>query len=291
VTAGDLVARTRRYYDANTSRFLRFGQGGYTGALHRSVWGPSVTTEREAFEYPNRFVLERLPELGAGRDLHVLDLGCGVGASLAYLASHANVRGTGITISPVQAGLARERLAACGLSAMVRIIEASYLDLPPEVGVADAAFSIEAFYHCPDNDRYFAQAAAHLALGGRLLILDDFLSERAVRGLSTREERLIREFNEGWVTSPTNNLAAVETCAARHGLVLTENVDLTPHLELVRPRDRLIASFIALTRRVPLRTEYFKNFLGGNALNEGLRKGVLEYRFLVFEKISAVSMG
>jgi SAM-dependent methyltransferase len=284
VTASDLVARTRRYYDANTPRFLRFGQGGHTGAIHRSVWGPSVKSEREAFEYPNEFILERLQRRGDGSEQHVLDLGCGVGASLAYLAGRANIRGTGITISPVQAGIARRRLSAAGLGTKVRILEASYLDLPPEVGSAHAAFSIEAFYHCPDNDRYFAQVAAHLRPGGLLLILDDFFSERAARGLSAREERLIREFNEGWVTSPTNTVPAVEACAARHGLGLVENVDFTPYLELGRPRDRLIAAFVALTRHMPVQSEYFKNFLGGNALNESLRKGVLEYRFLVFEK-------
>ena len=201
MAASDLVARTRRYYDANTPRFLRFGQGGYTGAIHRSVWGPSVTSEREAFEYPNRFVLERLRARGQGRELHALDLGCGVGASLAYLASHANVRGTGITISPVQAALARERLAASGLDGRIRVIEASYLDLPPDVGVADAAFSIEAFYHCPDNDRYFAQVAAHFVPGGLLLVLDDFFSERAARGLSAREARLIRAVSRFSISS------------------------------------------------------------------------------------------
>jgi SAM-dependent methyltransferase len=284
VTATDLVARTRRYYDANTMRFLRFGQGGHTGAIHRSVWWPSVTTERDAFEYPNKFVLDRLPSRAAGSELHVLDLGCGVGASLAYLASHANVRGTGVTISTVQAQLARERLAAAGLGTRVSIAEASYLDLPREVGMVDAAFAIEAFIHCPDNDRFFAEVAAHLVPGGRLMILDDFLSERAQRGMTSREQRLVREFNEGWVTSPTNNIPAVEACAAQHGLVLTENVDFTPHLELGRPRDRLIAAFVAVARHLPVRTEYFKNFLGGNALNQGLAERLLEYRFLVFEK-------
>jgi cyclopropane fatty-acyl-phospholipid synthase-like methyltransferase len=284
VTAADLADRARRYYDANTHRFLRYGQGGYAGAIHRSVWGPSVQSEREAFEYADSFVLERLTRLASGRALHVLDLGCGVGASLAYLATRLSMRGTGITISPVQAQLARERLAGTELAARIRILEGSYLDIPRDVGVADAAFSIEAFLHCPDPDRYFAEAAAHIPPGGLLMILDDFITERASGPLGAPDARVLREFNEGWVTAALKTTAQVAAYAARHGFTLTENVDFTPHLELRRPRDRLIARFVSVARHLPVRTEYLKNFLGGNALNQGLRSGLLEYRFLVFEK-------
>ena len=48
VTSADLVCRARRYYDANTLRFLRYGQGGSLGVIRRSVWAPSVRTEPEA---------------------------------------------------------------------------------------------------------------------------------------------------------------------------------------------------------------------------------------------------
>ena len=283
VTASDIASRARRYYDANTGRFLRFGQGGGAGAIHRSVWAPSVTTKREAFEYADQFVLERIRARYAGV-VHVLDLGCGVAASLQYLAARMPMRGTGITISGVQATLARERIAAQGLTDNIRIIEGSYLDLPADVGMAHTAFSIEAFLHCPDADRYFAQAAAHLEHGGLLLVLDDFLSARAGDAVSARERRVIDEFREGWVTSALQTPAAVAATAARHGLTLIDDVNLTPYLETGRPRDRLIALVMTLARHLPIGGEYFKNFLGGNALQEALTSGLIEYRFLVFEK-------
>ncbi len=34
------------YYDRNTRGFLRFGQGGHSGAIHRAVRGPGVPVER-----------------------------------------------------------------------------------------------------------------------------------------------------------------------------------------------------------------------------------------------------
>ena len=286
MTASDLASRARRYYEANTGRFLRYGQGGGAGAIHRSVWAPSVTTEREAFEYADKLVLERIRARHAGV-VDVLDLGCGVGASLAYLAARMPVRGTGITISGVQATLARERIAALGLTDKVRILEGSYLDLPADVGPAHAAFSIEAFVHCPDADRYFAQAAAHLVNGGLLLVLDDFLSTRAGETVTARERRVLDEFREGWVTSALQTPAEVASTAARHGLALIDNVDLTPYLETGRAGDRLVAAVMTVARHLPIGGEYFKSFLGGNALQEGLTGGLIEYRFLVFDKREA----
>ncbi|MBV1862051.1 MAG: hypothetical protein KUG77_26760, partial [Nannocystaceae bacterium] len=48
------------YYEANTKRFLRFGQGGTVGAIHRAVWGPGVQTRTEAFHHVHERLLQRV---------------------------------------------------------------------------------------------------------------------------------------------------------------------------------------------------------------------------------------
>ena len=53
------TADIRRYYDRHTRSFVRFGQGGRDGAIHRAVWGPGVTTRSAAFHY----VDDRIAEL------------------------------------------------------------------------------------------------------------------------------------------------------------------------------------------------------------------------------------
>src|SRR5690606_13393473 len=100
----------QRYYDANTRRFLAFGQGGNVGAIHRGVRGPGVTSRAESFNYVNELVLRRLRSLaddGAVSRPRVVDLGCGVGASLIYLAERHAIDGLGITLSTLQAEIAR----------------------------------------------------------------------------------------------------------------------------------------------------------------------------------------
>lgn len=284
MSSADAVSRARNYYDENTDRFLRFGQGGFTGAIHRSVWAPSVRSDREAFEYVDALVLEHLIPDPHDPDFHVLDLGCGVGASLQYLAQRTSGRGTGITISPVQVRLAQTRLCTAALQSRVRVIEGSYLDIPPEVGIADAAFSIEAFVHCPDPRAYFAQAAAHLSERGRLMIVDDFLSDTPPRCSRKTADRILREFREGWIAPSLLTPSEVASLAAAHGFTAIESIDLTPYLECGRPRDRVINAIVAVARYLPRRTAFLNNFVGGNALQQGLMKKVIEHRVMLFRK-------
>ena len=84
------------------------------------------------------------PSFGAS---NVVDLGCGVGASLCYLAARLPVRGTGITLSPVQARFAEQRIRKSGFADRIRCIEGDYCDLPPGTGPADLAYAIESFVH------------------------------------------------------------------------------------------------------------------------------------------------
>ena len=91
--------QVRRYYDRNTSSFVALGQGGSLGAIHRAVWGPGTTTREQAFHFVEDRIADVVRRLGSA---HVVDLGCGVGASLCYLARLLPISGTGVTLSPIQ---------------------------------------------------------------------------------------------------------------------------------------------------------------------------------------------
>lgn len=59
-----------------------------------------------------------------------LDIGCGWGGLVQYAAERYGVRATGITLSESQATLARERIAAAGLSDRCRVEVRDYRDVP-----------------------------------------------------------------------------------------------------------------------------------------------------------------
>jgi cyclopropane fatty-acyl-phospholipid synthase-like methyltransferase len=271
----DLV---RNYYDSTTTAFERLGQGG--ASIHRAVWGPGVTSREAAHHYVDELLLATLPD-GVDQPTAV-DLGCGLGASLLYLAGRADLRGEGITISPRQVARARVLIAAAGVGDRVRCREGDFLALPSDLaGQADLTFSIEAFVHSPDADRYLQQAARSLKPGGRLVICDDFLTSKEPPD-SPRAARWLREFRAGWHVGSLLSVPEVVALAAAHGLELVRDLDLTSALELRRPRDRWISVLVALGRWLRPPGQYWRSLLGGNALQHALVRGLLSYRFVEF---------
>ena len=73
----------RQFYDRHTPAFVALGQRGSHGAIHRAVWGPGATGHEQAFRYVENEIATLLrnlpPAFGSST---VVDLGCGVGASL-----------------------------------------------------------------------------------------------------------------------------------------------------------------------------------------------------------------
>ena len=101
----------------------------------------------------------------------MLDVGCGWGSFVIHAAANHGVQAVGITLSPAQAELARERVAEAGLEDRVEIRVADYRDLGAAGESYDAIASIGMVEHVGANqiDLYARQLAGLLQPGGRLL--------------------------------------------------------------------------------------------------------------------------
>jgi cyclopropane fatty-acyl-phospholipid synthase-like methyltransferase len=275
----------KTYYDKNTKRFVKHHESGTVDALHRAVWGPGVTTQEAAFQYVNQFLLETIQGLEPQfpSPLRVLDLGCGVGGSLFYLASRLPIQAVGVTLSPVQIELANRKAQALQLERQCRFIEADFLNLPT-LDPHPAVFAVESFVHCPEAEKFFASAASLIPPGGRLIICDDFLSVASPHDHSRKTRRLLEDFRRGWHVRSLITTAQAQSYAARAGLSLVDNRDLTPYLALRRPWDRLIGLCVEIGRGLPLRAPWWLCWLGGHAVQTCLLSGLVEYRVLIFEK-------
>jgi cyclopropane-fatty-acyl-phospholipid synthase len=75
-----------------------------------------------------------------------LDIGCGWGALVIYAAKHYGVRAHGVTLSPQQLKVARERIEQAGLTQRVTVELLDYRDLPGE-SVYDKVASVGMFEH------------------------------------------------------------------------------------------------------------------------------------------------
>jgi cyclopropane-fatty-acyl-phospholipid synthase len=88
-----------------------------------AVWERPEMSLAEAQRAKYRRICEKL-QLVSGD--HVLEIGCGWGGFAIYAAGEYGCRVTGLTLSPSQASLARERVRDNGLDALVEILEQDY---------------------------------------------------------------------------------------------------------------------------------------------------------------------
>lgn len=286
-TVAEHVARVANYYDANTRRFLRFGEGSSSGAIHRCVWTPDAMDAADAADTVNRLVLQRLRGHVPEGDGRVLDLGCGVGATMIRLARDLDIRVTGVTISREQAEIGAKRLAAAGVADRCDIDCADFSHLPADPSY-HAIVAIESVVHAPSLPTLIGSLAAHLHPGGRLILCDDWLTDKD-HGRPARD-RCLAQYRSGWRIGSTHTVAEVTAMAEAAGLHLVEDLDLTAYLHLGRPRDRLINLVLGITRPVPgafdrlVEKPFWANMIGGSALQTALARGWLAYHLLVFDR-------
>jgi SAM-dependent methyltransferase len=181
----------------------------------------------------------------------------------------------------VQAREAGARIAAAGLADRVTCIEGDYTALPPAVDTADAAYAIESFVHGPSPERFFAEAARIVRPGGLLMICDDVRRDTA----DPRAPRALARFARGWHVNTLETAERLRAMAAAAGFAHDHTIDLTPYLELNRPRDRAINALAAILGWLPVQPVWLAPLLGGSALQQGLQRGWLAYDFMVFRRM------
>jgi cyclopropane fatty-acyl-phospholipid synthase-like methyltransferase len=213
----------------------------------------------------------------------ILDLGCGVGESMLYLAQQttADFKYYGITVSGKQATSASRRISGSGLSNHVQVIEGSFQLLPPGLPSIDMGYAIESFIHSVDPDGFFTQVASVLNHGARLVIFDDFLSRQP---RSKEEVSIIKDLKEGWLANTLLTQSEVQIVADKKGFQLELSTDFSGILRLRRMRDRFVHLMAPFARPWMHRSQYCRFLVGGDARQRAYQHGLLQYAMLVFVK-------
>jgi cyclopropane-fatty-acyl-phospholipid synthase len=158
------AAAVRYHYDVGNEFFALFLDESMTYSC--AVFSRGARTLEQAQAAKLDLVATKLA-LAPGQ--RVLDVGCGWGAFAIHAATHYDVGVTGITLSGEQAKLARERVAAAGLSERVEIRVADYRELREEPFDAIASIGMVEHVGASQIDRYARTLAGLLRPGGALL--------------------------------------------------------------------------------------------------------------------------
>lgn len=136
--------------------------------LHHGYWATGSETKEEA-QLALLIHLAQTAQVQLGA--HILDVGCGFGGSSIYLAHKYQATVTGMTISHVQATMARQAAKQAGVSSHFLVMDADNISLRDKF---DVVWSIEAISHFAHKPGFFSEAAAMLKPGGTLAIIDWF---------------------------------------------------------------------------------------------------------------------
>jgi cyclopropane fatty-acyl-phospholipid synthase-like methyltransferase len=150
-------------------------------------------------EQMNVEVLERLQVDGIA-DPRLLDLGCGLGATLRSFARrlpHAHL--LGLTRVPWQVERACALNDAAGCGQRVCVVEGDYEDTLLPRSSYDGLYAVESSCHARGADKGALLTEAHRLLrsGGRLVVADGFLTSARFAGALQR--RIYRKLCECWV--------------------------------------------------------------------------------------------
>jgi tocopherol O-methyltransferase len=156
--------KIREFYDLVSSHFHEL----WGEHLHHGYWiRGDETKERAQIQ-----LIEHLAQMAKIRPGHtILDVGCGTGASSIYLSKLYKVEATGITISPVQVGLANLAAAKEGVNGTFQLMDAEAMNFEK---LFDVIWSVESISHYQDIAKFFAAAAKLLTRNGTLAVIDWF---------------------------------------------------------------------------------------------------------------------
>ena len=282
--------RVRAYYEQNSAWFHWLGLRRQTQAIHRPVWAAGIHDRQAALNHVNACIAAQARERAAQTDappLRFVDLGCGYGGTLQYLARALGpaLRGVGVTVSAHQAQTARHLAHTAGLDPAPAFVEADFHAAPLGDASMDVACSVEAFAHSGDPARYIAEAARLLKRGGRLILCDDFRADtRPDATLSATDRRWLAVFKTGWHVPHLLSANQLTLLAQTHGLHLRTAHDFSPALRIRTFPDALLPLFEQAVQPRGNLSALAESVVGGWALEHAIRRGLVTDQVLVVEK-------
>lgn len=150
-----------------------FGAKNFLG-VHYGLWDNETSNLFEAQQNTNEYVKQKLELIQGDK---ILDAGCGVGGTMVFLAEKYGISVTGISISSGQIKRGQIFTKKHNLSHILNFQKDDYHNTSFPDNSFDKIYAIESADHANPARKFISEMQRILKPGGRLLIVDAFLSK------------------------------------------------------------------------------------------------------------------
>jgi SAM-dependent methyltransferase len=170
-------------------------------------WGMNPLFRESMLEQMNQEVLRRL-RLAPGGSPRILDMGCGLAATLLSIAkSHPDADLHGITLVPWQLEHGRALNQSSASTARMQISLGDYERTGFRASSFDAVYALESscYAHGANKSAFLQEAHRILRPGGRFVVADGFLGPGKLRG---PQKRICRILCDCWAIETLGEIEA-----------------------------------------------------------------------------------
>jgi len=208
---------------------LDYGEWSHEYNMHFGYyrWGMNPFVREPMLDEMNQQVFHHLQL--TEEDIHIFDLGCGLGATCRSFAKRfRGKKVTGTTIVPWQVEKARALNEIAGLASGIDIMLSDYTKVSMPDNSADGAYALESCCHSEGLDKavFIKEMLRLLKPGARFVIVDGFIKKRP-EDFKALIKYCYNEIIRGWALPSFPHLDSFTQSLKNFGAIEVEVKDLS----------------------------------------------------------------
>lgn len=217
-----LNERIKTFYDDSSQLWIeRWGEH-----MHHGHYGVDGKIKKDRLIAQEDMIRELLDWAEVKNVKNVLDLGCGVGGSSRFIAKQFNANAKGVTLSPVQANIAKSYNIEQNLQEKVKIIVQDMMTLE-SASHYDLVWSMESAEHIADKAALLQLCFDSLLPEGKLIMATWCVRDEG-SGYTEKEKSLLEKVSKLYHLPPMISINELEAHAKNAGFGNVKTADWSP---------------------------------------------------------------